>query len=421
MGNKFRCLVITLILFQFLASDYSAARGETVAVDADCYFYGVKYLQKIAGASSDPFLKAMESIVPDAVNALAVLKNAENCVKDGELKGALKAFCVSFKIRESEPWGINFYITFDCAAGEAANMLSRLAGAGPAGNKYSLSGGFYGLAVNPQCAFITNDEKIETSDAAARADAVIVELSSGAGIEEKTVIYKTKFVSDKITAYIKQSMLSLLDKVYEKTVKFELDVIDEDNGRFSVHFPDEESLASNYEVLVGYKDIFTAMAAANSEFEKFNQTRRNARFSAEFSGDMSMFFKEMSELSRKITHKVEGKKLIFELPMLKKYSELNSKMMNLEKKVQTKQAENPRKKCNSNMKTLEGAVELFNMENPKIEKPVTIEALTGGGYLHKAPQCPEGGSYGIECKINNNILESFKIKCGKHGNLDEMM
>jgi len=421
MDNKFRCLIIMFILFQIFTSGRSAALCETAAADADCYFYGDKYLQKIADASSDPFLKAMEAVVPDAVNALTILKNAGGSIKDGELKGALKAFCVSFKIRESEPRGINFYITLDCAAGEAANMLSRLAGAGPAANKYSLPGGFYALAINPQCAFITNDEKIESSAAAAKADSAIVELSSGEGIEEKTVIYKTKFVSDKITAYINKSMLSLLDKVYEKTEKFELDVIDEDNARFSVSFPDEESLASNYEVIVGYKDIFTAMTAANSEFEKLNQTRRNAKFSAEFSGDMSMFFKEMSELSSKITHRLEGKKLIFNVPMLKKYGELNSKMMNLEKKAQTKQAENPLKRCNSNMKTLEGAVELFAMENPKIEKPVTAEMLTGGGYLKKAPQCPEGGSYNIECKINNNTLESFKIKCGKHGNLDEMM
>jgi len=421
MKKNYNYLIAVVILFSCLCAGFFSARCEAAGTDIDCYFYGVKYLEKIAEKSQDPIFKTIEAVFPAAFNTLKILRDAADLTKAGDLKGAISSFCVSIAIDGTSPPKLVFYIALDCKGGRASAVLERLSGAAVRDDKKTaLAGGFSGFLAGPGCAFITSDEKIGADPAGVMAKAFITELNSASGIEEKVVIHKSKFVSDQVTGYINRSMLSLLDRVYEKTEKFEIEVIDDDNARLNICFPDEMALAANYEVIVGYKDLFGALTIGNAEFAKMKKNGPAGNYSPEFSGEMSGFFSDMASLSKKITHKVEGKKLVFTIPELKKINELNEKVVKMSAKERAGKAENPAKSCLRNMKTIEGAAELFMMETPKIEKPVSVETLVAKEYLKKSPQCPEGGSYSIECRMKDTAVESFKLKCSRHGYLDEM-
>ncbi len=421
MKKNYNYLIAVVILFSCLCSGFFSARCEASGTDIDCYFYGVKYLEKIAEKSQDPVLKTIEAVFPAAFNTLKILRDAAVLTKAGDLKGAISSFCVSVAIDGTAPPKLVFYIAFECIGGNASAVLKKLSGAASKGDtKIVLSGGFSGFSAGPGCAFVTNDEKIGADTASAMVKAFMTELNSASGVEEKVVIHKSKFVSEQITGYINRSMLSLLDRVYEKTEKFEIEIIDDNNARLNICFPDEAALAANYEVIVGYKDIFYALTIGNAEFAKMKNPGPLSNYSPEFSGEMSGFFSDMAALSKKITHKVEGKKLVFTIPDLKKINELNEKVVKMSAKERAGKAENPAKSCLRNMKTIEGAFELFMMENSKIEKPVSVETLVAKEYLKKSPQCPEGGSYAIECQMKDAAVGSFKVKCSRHGYLDEM-
>jgi len=419
MTENHKCLIAAVILFLFACAGFFSARCEAAGPDFECYFYGVKHLEKIAEKSRDPVLKTIEAVFPDAFNALEILKAAAAITKEGDLKGAISSFGVSVTVGNAAPPKLTFYIAFYCKGGRAPAVLEKLRGGpAPGDKKTALAGGFSGFSAGPGCAFITNDEKAGADTASVMAKVFIKELDSVSGIEEKFVIHKSKFVSGQVFGYINRSMLSLLDGVYEKTEKFEMEIVDDDNARLNICFPDEAALAANYEVLVGYKDIFGALAQGSAKFAEMKKSGPADNYGSGSSDEMTVFFSDMAALTKKITHKIEGRKLVFNIPELKKIGELNEKAVKMSEKERAGKAENPAKSCIRNMKTIEGAAELFMMENPKIEKTPDIETLVRAEYI-KNPKCPEAGSYSLERVKKDAAADILRIKCSKHGYLDE--
>ncbi|HNY11043.1 MAG TPA: hypothetical protein PKK26_05575 [Candidatus Wallbacteria bacterium] len=419
MKRNYKYWIAAIILFSCLFTSIFRARCEAAGADLDFYFYDAKYLEKIAEKTPDSFLKLLETALPDAYKALGILKNAASLSKAAETNGAIKSFCVSFTA-DASIQKVLIYIVFNCEGGRAGVLLEKLSGASPAAGKKFTIAGFTGFSAGQDCAFITNDEKIGNEAALAMAKTIIEDLAAKKGVEEKTVIYNSRLVSQYALEYINANMLSLLDAVYEKVEKFEIEIVNDDNGRVNICFPDEAALLANYEVLVGYKDIFDAMTIGNAEFAKMKKSGLAGSYSPKYSNEMAELFAEMNGLSKKITHKLEGKKLVFMVAELKKYTALNEKFMNMQKKVQSGEAENPVKACLGNMKTIEGATELFMMESPKMDKPVTVDMLVNKGYLRKIPECPESGLYSVECKMKDAAVESFRVKCSRHGYMDEV-
>lgn len=417
---KKNALILKVVIFMFLTFSWLIVYSKSCcALEADLslFFYKPSYFEKLSSERYDISLKSVEFISPEAYKVMSVLKKLPSVLKPDGM-AAVKSIGVAINFIKGGASSFNVYIVINAANQAAGNILSCLSTkTAPAGNKVIIENGITGFICRGDFVFITNDEKITDSEASKLIDRFAPEFYNAAGLIEKMCVYKTENNRSYAIGYINENMLSLLDKVIDKLDKIELEVIDEDRCDVNFCFIDNASLAADYEVLLGYKDILAGVISAIGEMEK---NGKKAVFGRSIGGRADVI-SCMGSIAKKITFKLNAAKLIFSISGIKKYSGLNAELNSGSvtgnspaAQNRSNAAENPRNSCERNMKTIEGAVELFLMEATKVEKPIDIEILVKKEYLRKTPVCPEGGFYSLELE-NADLLGPYKVKCGRHG------
>ena len=376
--------------------------------DIAMFFYKPSCLEKFSPEKSDLSLKGLELILPEAFGAISVLNKLPRVLKDGA-KDGVKSFGAGIKLIKEDPLRLNVYIVINASGATAASkILAGLSnGKTAAGGKASIEKSLTGEIIRENLIFITSDEKITAEETRAIAETFASGLSSDKAPAEKIRFYGTDVNRSYAIEYINGRMLSLLDRAVEKLDMIELNIIDDDNCELDFRFVDAASLAANYEVLVGYKDLFGCFLTVSGEAENIG--------GGPASGVMAGLASSLGPLVGRIKFKISGNTLSFTIPELKKYQELNDKLQKslppAPPAVSPEEADE--KSCIANMKTIECACELFLMEAAKVEKPLEIDDLVKGGYLKKAPACPAGGAYALKSP-GGDPKGPYTVECGKH-------
>lgn len=398
--------ILSFIIWTCLAfhCEAFAASGPDIAM----FFYKPSCLEKFSQGKSDLSLKGLELILPDAFSAISVLNKLPSVVKDGA-KDGVKSFGAGIKLIKEDPLRLIVYIVINASdAGAASKILAGLSnGKTAAGNKASIEKGLTGEIFRQNYIFITSDEKITAEEASLIKETFASALSADNALIEKICFYGTDVNRSYAIEYINNQMLSLLDRAVEKLDGIELDVIDDDNCALNFRFTDAAALAANYEVLVGYKELFGCFLTVSGEAGKMD--------GGPASGVMGELASAMGPLVNKIKFKMNGNILSFTIPELKKYQELNDKLQKSlpppPPPIAPEEAQE--KSCVANMRTIEGASELFLMEAVKVEKPLEIDDLVKGEILKKAPVCPAGGVYTLKSP-GGDPKGPYAVECSKH-------
>lgn len=389
------------------------SHGGSFLPDAAIYFYSPSRLEKILNELAGLSMKALEALLPDAAGAAAVLDKLQALLKDGAGE-KIKAFGAALEI--TDPAAMNFKVYLAVLAVDAAaadEILASLSGGaapGPEG-KLPAGKGLTGLVYPGNIVVLTPGEKKEGGSTYAAGQALAAEFfaretAAPGAAAEKLVFYRTPFTLSLAIDYINKNYLSLLDRAVEKLDGIALGVIDDDNCEIDLRFTDPAALAAHYEVIVGYKETFGCFMRASGRMKAAGGPDEN----------MNALASDLGPLVDKIGFKIKDATLTFTVPELKKYVELKKKLeRNAASSVSGGEAargEAPEKACAANRMTIEGAAELYLMENTGIEKPIDIETLVREKYLKKVPQCPDGGSYTLDC--GGDPKGSYKAGCGRH-------